>query len=454
MTLKRRIAIYISLAFSLILILSTLTVYVLFASFRREEFRDRLEEKALTTARLLLEVKEVDKQLLKLIDQNTINKLYNEKVLVFDDQFRIVYSSIDDASINWKFDDLKKLKIKNKFFKTEQEKDVLGIFYDFEEADYYVLIAAEDKYGNRKLQYLRYTLLIICIIATSTVWLLSYQTIKYLLKPLDNFQTSISAISAQALNTRLPESEKRDEIAQLTKSFNRLLIRVDEAFRQQKDFSANASHELRTPISRLMVQLDNLMQQRGLDEKTFNYLKNMSRDINQMSDLINSLLLLAHHSETIAELPETVRIDEVIFSALHTVKQQSPQFQLNFEIIENKLSEINLEIKAHKSMLEVAFMNLLKNASQYASDNKALLRIVQITPAELRMEISNQGEPLNPNEIIQLFRPFMRGTNAQNTYGSGLGLHIIKRILDYHEATIHYIAPAPDTHLFRVTFKI
>ena len=118
MTLKRKIAINISIAFSVLYGISALLIYISFSTFRKDEFRNRLEEKALTTTKLLFEVKELDRALLKLIDQNTINKLYNEKTLVFDANYKLIYSSIDDASIKWNYNDLKKLKTEKTIFKT------------------------------------------------------------------------------------------------------------------------------------------------------------------------------------------------------------------------------------------------------------------------------------------------------------------------------------------------
>ncbi|NMH27944.1 hypothetical protein [Flavobacterium silvaticum] len=84
MTLKRKVAINISIAFSVLYGLLALLIYISFSSFRKDEFRNRLEDKAQTTIRLLFEIRQIDRQLLRLIDQNTINKLYNEKTLVFD----------------------------------------------------------------------------------------------------------------------------------------------------------------------------------------------------------------------------------------------------------------------------------------------------------------------------------------------------------------------------------
>jgi hypothetical protein len=86
MTLIQRFSILFSFLFSILLAAVMMTIYYSFAYFRVEEFKDRLSEKAETTVKLLIEVKEIDYQLQKIIDRNTINRLYNEKTLVFNDK--------------------------------------------------------------------------------------------------------------------------------------------------------------------------------------------------------------------------------------------------------------------------------------------------------------------------------------------------------------------------------
>lgn len=448
MTLKRKIAVNISIAFSILYGISALLIYLSFSSFRKEEFMNRLEEKALTTTKLLFEVKELDRAILKLVDQNTINKLYNEKTLVFDSNFKLIYSSIDDASIKWNYNDLKKLKKQKKFFKTENEKDVFGIFYDFEgTADYYVLIAAEDKYGNTQLQFLLEILFLSFFIGTALVWFSTYFFVRKQLTPLDEFEKLITDISANRLNTQLTETSQNDEINLLTKAFNQMLVRIESSFNAQKEFTANASHELRTPISRLTLQMDNLIKQGSHSDHTLSYLNNMQNDLNQVTDLINSLLVLAKvNSESESQLkPE--RIDEIIFEAFDKVKNSQPDFQMTFEI----LSDSDLEVKGIQSLLDIVFLNLFRNAYWYSNDQKATVSIEENSDNQLVVTIKNDGPKISDEARQKLFDPFVRGNNAVQIHGSGLGLRIAKRILDYHKATIVY-ADESGGHEFRITF--
>lgn len=454
MTLKGRISINVALAFSVLFGLAGIIIYLAFASFRKVEFQQRLESKALTTVKLLLEVKEVDKDMLKKIDQNNIDKLFNEKTIVFDDKFNLVYSSVDDTTIQWKIEDLKELKNQKSYYRHEGSLDEFGIFYDFEKTDYYVFITAEDKYGISKLSFLLYALVFTFLSGIFLVWVATYYFIRRMLKPLDDFEKQITNISVNKLNIQLPESNKNDEISLLTTAFNQTLLRIESAFDSQKEFTANASHEIRTPLARISFQVESLLQNKAHSPETFEYLNSIQQDVNQLSDLINSLLLLSKISkDDVMRKFKKERIDEIIFSCNDQVKKAMPDFKLDFEIKENDLYESNLEIFGVRPLLEIAFSNLLKNACIYSKNKHAEISIEQIDQHTLKLIISNNGKLITASDSEKLFQPFHRGENAQNIHGSGLGLRITKRILDYHQAQIVYLRKAKNTNSFEISFS-
>ncbi len=453
MTLKRRIAVNVSIAFSVIYGISAIFIYISFSTFRKEEFMERLEEKALTTTKLLLEIKDVDSQILKLIDQNTINKLYNEKTLIFDSHYKLIYSSIDDASVKWDVNFLQNIKKHKRVYTTEKEKDVLGVFHIYNNTDYYIIIAAEDKSGMSKLEFLYQILILSFFIGTTLVWLTTYFLIRKSLEPLDNFQKIITSISINKLNPQIIESSKSDEINLLSKAFNQMLLRIERSYLAQKEFTSNASHELRTPISRLTLQLENLIQQGGHSENTLNYLNNMSKDVNQISDLINSLLLLAQiNASSFGTNFQQVRVDEIIFQVYEKTIKNFPDFQMNFEI---GTTESDLEINGITSLLEIVFANLFKNAYLYSYDRKVNVIIEDNPTGHIQIRLINKGEKLSPEEENKIFNSFVRGTKNQKIQGSGLGLRIAKRILDLHKAQLAYrYEDTSEQHEFTLTFPV
>ena len=194
MTLKTKISLFVSLLFSVIYAISATVIYLLFADFRKEEFELRLRNKALSSIKLLVEVERMDKQLLSIIDQNNINKLYDEKTLIFDSNYNLIYSSLDDTQIKWSKSDLDYLKQNHTFFRKYKEQEVYGIFYDTNDKDFYALISATDDYGQKKLLFLRYTLVVSYIFFTTICWLLTSFMVRKAMNPLLAFHQKIKNV--------------------------------------------------------------------------------------------------------------------------------------------------------------------------------------------------------------------------------------------------------------------
>ena len=451
MTLKNRISLLVSLLFTILFGLASTLIFVLYSNFRKEEFRDRLEIKALSNIKLLVNVKEVDDQLLKMIDQNSINKLYDEKTLVFDSHYKLIYSSIDDAKINWSIDDLKYLKKNKTFFKQQGDYEVYGVFYDTKDKDFYALISATDDYGKRKLLFLRYTLIVSYIFFTCICWVLTSLMVKKVMCPLNIFHQKIKNINENNLDTRVESKSTKNEIDLIANEFNFMMDRIEVSYQKQKEFTAHASHELRTPLSRITSQIENTIEDPGTSEKGKSFLKTILSDVNQLTELIHSLLILSKMDNKKDENIEVHRMDEILFSAIENLNKSFPEFVILFEIEENENLDTALEVKGNKNLLEIALNNVLKNACVY-SDNKQATVKISTENENLVISISNTGKTLTENEQKNLFQPFMRGENSKGTSGFGLGLRIVNRILMLHNAKIIYHVPKENTNLFQLIF--
>jgi len=451
MTLKNRISLLVSLLFTILFGLASTVIFVLYSNFRKEEFRDRLEIKALSNIKLLVNVKEVDDQLLKMIDQNSINKLYDEKTLVFDSHYKLIYSSIDDAKINWSIQDLKYLKKHKTFFKQQGDYEVYGVFYDTKDKDFYALISATDDYGKRKLLFLRYTLIVSYIFFTCICWVLTSLMVKKAMNPLSIFHQKIKNINENNLDTRVESKSSKNEIDLIANEFNFMMDRIEISYQKQKEFTAHASHELRTPLSRITSQIENTITDATTSDKGKSFLKTILADVNQLTELINSLLILSKIDNKNREDYEIQRMDEILFSAIESLNKSFPDFVILFEMEENDNLETALEIKGNKSLLEIALSNVLKNACVYSDNKQAKVKIITEND-HLIISVSNTGNTLSEEEQKNLFQPFMRGANSKGTTGFGLGLRIVNRILTLHKAKIRYSVPYENTNLFQLFF--
>ncbi|WP_166926458.1 sensor histidine kinase [Flavobacterium poyangense] len=453
MTLKNRISLLVSLLFTILFGLASTVIFILYSNYRKEEFRDRLEIKALSNIKLLVNVKQIDNQLLKIIDQNSINKLYDEKTLVFDSNYKLIYSSIDDAKIKWSVDDLKYLKKNKTFFKQQGDYEVYGVFYDTNYHDFYALISATDNYGKKKLLFLRYTLIASYLFFTSLCWIITSFTVRKLMNPLNSFHQKIKNINENNLDTRIESKSNKNEIDLIANEFNFMMDRIEISYQKQKEFTANASHELRTPLSRITSQIENAVADPQTSAPNKSFLRTILSDVNQLTELINSLLILSKVDSNRGENQEVHRMDEILFSAIENLNKSFPDFVILFEIEENENLDTALEIRGNKNLLEIALSNVLKNACVY-SDNKQAKVTISANDEHLLLSVSNTGSTLSEEEQENLFQPFMRGQNSKGTVGFGLGLRIVQRILALHKANITYSVSNINTNLFQLIFHL
>ena len=453
MSLKQQFAIYSSILFSAILAIVLILVLWLFSRFRKEEFHLRLEEKAFSTIELLIDVKMSERHVLEIIDKNAVDKLFNDNILVFNKDKKLVYCNIGGEPVKYSINDLNQLQRRGQYYISDGTIDKLGIYYNKNANQYFVIVAAEDKYGNKQLEYLQYLLALAFILGTVSIIILSYTLSARILLLLENFQKRITGISENKLHVRLEESGKNDEIDHLAHAFNQMMERIDASYKQQKEFTDNASHELRTPITRIMMQIQNLLKHEEHSENTVRYLESIMNDSNQMADTISSLLLLSRiDKNNLNKFLPPCRLDEVIFDAINTILKTYPDFHIIFNIENQSMNETNVEIKGDANLLKIVFVNLLKNAYLY-SNNKQVTVIMKQEVSVLKVEITNTGKTLSNTEQESIFKAFSRGVNAQNIPGTGLGLRIAERIVHYHNAAISYNVTSESENCFFIVFS-
>ena len=235
--------------------------------------------------------------------------------------------------------------------------------------------------------------------------------------------------------------------------FKFMMDRIEISYQKQKEFTAHASHELRTPLSRMTSQIENAVSDPDIQPKNKSFLNGILSDVNHLSELIHSLLILSKIDNKRTENHETQRIDEILFSSIEKINKAFPDFVILFEIEDNDNLDTALEIQGNKNLLEIALTNVLKNACIY-SDNKQAKVKISTDHYHLIVSVSNTGNTLSEEEQKNLFQPFMRGENAKGTSGFGLGLRIVQRILTLHKANIIYSIPNINTNLFQLFFNL
>ncbi|AQX13317.1 HAMP domain-containing histidine kinase [Elizabethkingia meningoseptica] len=450
MTLKRKIAFNFSIAYSIIFAVVMAIIYYASYDFRKEEFLERLRDKLDFTLHNILKNENFDAEGANLEIEEPEDELFHDEVLIFNSQKKLIYSTVKDKKITWDQGLLEELDETGEVHIQHGDMELLGAIGQIRDKEYYIFVTAQDRTGRVKLEFLRLVLIIVYLVTTVFVWIFSYNFVKKLLTPLDKFTRQITEITAHKLTTKLEENKSEDEISVLARAFNTMMVRINDVFQSQKDFTASASHEIRTPLTRITFQLENLSNKSDISPETRTTLQKATKDIYQLSDLTSSLILLTKFDrENIQQIFKEERIDEVIFDAYEAVLKNYPHLQLDFKIDEN--TEPTLTVNGIKPLLEIVFINLFKNAALY-SDNAGVNVFIRETAYELHVMLENNGPVISDEDQKKLFEAFMRGQNSQNISGSGLGLKIVQRILEYHKAQISYEAVSGNRNVFTIIF--
>lgn len=453
MSLKRKIALNLSIAFSLLFGIVMAVIYMSFNDFRRDEFKERFRQRLEFTSHFIAKSKDFEEEAPVFFNENSDNILLNETILIFNGQKELIYSTIKDRNVTWNNALLNELDNKKVIYSEETVPEIYAALRKINGENYYILTSAFDTNGKSKLEYLKYLLVTAYVMSTLLIGFFSYYFMGQFLRPLEDLNQEISEVTAHKLTTQIPVRQSNDEINVLAQSFNTMIARLDDVFQSQKDFTASASHEIRTPITRMAFQLENLIKFGQHSPETLSSLKQIQKDVYQLSDLTNSLLLLTKFDrENIQSIYEEVRIDEVIFESFEAVEKSYPNLKMDFLISENTSEDALLTIKGIQSLLDIVFINLFKNAAVY-SENTEVDVLITETHEQLIVDVTSRGATISEEEQPRLFEAFQRGINSQNISGSGLGLRIVKRILEYHGARISYASPAELLNTFSVVFN-
>lgn len=435
-SLRIRFAIGFSVLFTVFLAIALFIVYISYADFRKEEFYKRLKDRALTTFKLLVEVEQIDHDLLQVIDKNTLNTLYDEKVLIFEGS-KLIYSSIGDKKIKFDTALLKEVRTEKEIYTTQNENELVALHVQQGNKEYVLLAAAYDNYGQRKINFLKLVMIIVYFAGLAVGWVATFFLVKRVIAPLHALKKDLQSITSANLHTRLKEKGQSEEVDSLSMSFNQMLERLQQSFSIQKDFVHYASHELRTPLTAMVGITENALTKTLSPAGHNEVLQEIYQQQKNLTGITNSLLLLSDNRILNENEYPGVRLDELIFNSVEIVQNLFPKALIEVNLLGNTTNEEAFMIKANEPLLLMAFNNLLKNAVQYSYNNSAVVN-VRILDDRKRIEFRNKGGIIEQEEKKMIFTPFYRASNAGLIKGYGLGLALVRQIAELHKAFIQY----------------
>ena len=289
------------------------------------------------------------------------------------------------------------------------------------------------------LSHLRVILFLVLAAGVIVAGLLGRMASRRVLRPLNEVAATAEHIGeTDDLSQRL-HVHADDEVGSLATRFNAMLDRLqssrdelDESVRAQRQLVADASHELRTPVTSLRTNIEVLLAGAVLDEEDRRrLLADVVEQSEELSALVNDLIELARGDEPGADA-EDVRLDRIVEGSVERARRNAPGI-----VFEADLEPAQLDGVAER--LERAVNNLLDNAARHSPRDG----VVEIHVGPDGVRVRDHGDGVADTDLPYVFDRFYRGTNSRGRQGSGLGLAIVRQVTEQHGGTAS-VANAPD----------
>jgi signal transduction histidine kinase len=267
----------------------------------------------------------------------------------------------------------------------------------------------------RLLRWLATWGLIMVALSLGLAWWLARRTSA----PLERLAARILVATPESLPTRLADETSNDEVGALARGFDALLARTRDFIEREQEFTRDVSHELRTPLSVLRMSIERLQSDKSVSVNTSTQLASMLAATLFMEQAVNTLLLLARESKRETSKPVAILplVERWIVSHADWLDQQSLQIDLRLSAKD--------EIALPDSVLQLVLANLLVNAFSHGTAGGKV--IVEMQAREL--SICNPADAM-PNDAGEAF------VKREGSFGSGLGLSIVQRLIERQGAHI------------------
>lgn len=275
----------------------------------------------------------------------------------------------------------------------------------------------------------------------------AYFAAGYVLRPIRILSSEVQKRNAENLGEPIAIPQSADEIRELTLSFNRMMADLRRAFLLQKEFSANAAHELRTPLAVMRAKLDVFALKGEGDPETRELVNALDRQLERLSSLIEDLLWFSR------DLPLENTEPVPLYPLLSDIAGELSGLAGEKEI-ELQIEPTDAYVLGQDRLLERVFYNLLENAVKYSPPHTRVEVTTEKTDGTVQVRVADQGEGIPEEYRDTVFEPFFRVDKSRSRAvgGSGLGLAVCKKILERHHARICVLPNWPTGSIFQITF--
>jgi signal transduction histidine kinase len=436
MTIRTKLALLFFMLVIFVVSAVTITIYYSSATYRHEDFYRRLKNRAINTALILIQIKEIDADLLKKMEQENPASLPMQFVTIYDSTLVALYSSDTENIAAGNDSLLESIRTEGEIELVRKGYEILGFNLKEQNQNLIIIAGAKDLFGLDALKNLRNIILITLALSIIIVSFLGWIFSGRALKPISKIVHEVDSITAANLNQRLNEGNGKDELSKLAQTFNRMLSRLEAAFLSQRNFIANASHELKTPFTVMAGEIEVTLLHNRDNQYYLKILRSVLDRIKRFNKLSTQLLLLA---QTSADLPQkrfdTLRVDDFLWDAKQDLQRLHPEYKIEI-LFDLQLTHDALMINGDEQLMKVLLTNLMDNACKYSDNDSVKITLSSLHNKDISIEFLNTGPGIETEEMDKIFQPFYRGKTTTKISGFGVGLSLALKITLLHNGSL------------------
>jgi signal transduction histidine kinase len=449
--IKRRLTFNFTMLVLFIMSAFSFIILNYYSAMREASYFDRMRSNSFYIASNLLLADSAKQQDFYQSSTNILTYLKGQRLSLVDYRDRVVDEFNGGVDLT-KFD---LLKVRRELDIHYSINDTQYVAFDMRNGNkhYLVLSSAYDSVGFVKYNSLKRLIILLLLISIIVLTFVGYWFAVLAITPVKQIIDKIKSITGANLHLRVRIKNKDDELAMLADTFNNMLDRIENSFIMEKSFVANASHEYRTPVTSMKGQIEVALLRTRTIEEYQQVLKSLLEDLNNLIDLHIALaeLMKAQTSDSLQKFTY-LPIVEVISEAKLELIKAHPDRSIDLLIHEYPSNLDESVVLGDESLLKSAFKNLMDNACKFAED-KSCQVVIKFISGEIVVEVADKGPGISDNDLPYIFAPFYRSEEQRNKEGFGIGLSIVKRIVEAHKGNIRVKQTSPEGTTFMVVLS-
>jgi len=317
-----------------------------------------------------------------------------------------------------------------------------------------VAMSLDDAYAVLRSARLLFATMAACILV-GVGWIGVVLT-RRALRPIDRIVSRAREIGEGNLGERLPRPGPKDELGRLVDTLNEMLDRIEDSFEVQRRFTADAAHELQSPLSRLRTEIEVTLRRRRDTAEYEDTLRSCLDKVERLSVLTRELLTLARldaeHGRAAAS--GIARLGPLLDTVVQRAAQEAER--RNVTIAVQPSPALSLSIRCAEGLADLVFANVLDNAIKFSPTGGRVVVDAASQGLEVTVAVSDAGPGIPADEVAHVFERFYRGraARAKGTRGFGLGLAISRTVVEKHGGQLSVESQAGDGATFRVRFPV